>query len=371
MKFVTIITFVSLAVILAGCASYGKAIAGAPDELLEVNNALFKYAIFSCETPSGEMSHSLGNKNCLNTEQWTAKANDICSIYEKQNAKGLQILEKCDSCIPPSCPAPPEGCEYTGVPDKDENGCPINCGKLTCPPKPECVDSDGGKNYNVKGIVSYDIDNHPDRTNTDVCISINPDGTYGPTAPSASHLVEYSCPSEINYGKEVYACQFGCRNGACKESQLYISLVEIGAGMDVLPPDYIPYYTPDHGLSYRYDFLTGEVYWEIDTRFTTYRIMLTLDDFAEQSVDVNYQVNAVPRGGEPGMYYDLARGARKVQAPVPGQANFLTMTPIKWDAGVLPDGTYDVTITISAPPPYTPVSNTFRMDVTHTVFPPV
>src|SRR5262245_31372870 len=37
-------------------------------------------------------------------------------------------------CVKPECAQPPPGCFY-GPPDRDQNGCPINCGPLVCGPE--------------------------------------------------------------------------------------------------------------------------------------------------------------------------------------------------------------------------------------------
>jgi len=74
-----------------------------------------------------------------------------------------------------------------------------------------CTDSDDGKDYYVKGTVSYPGGG----SNTDLCIKKNSDGSWGETAYEAPYVVEYSCPSDTNYGKDHYLCPNGCQDGAC------------------------------------------------------------------------------------------------------------------------------------------------------------
>ena len=79
--------------------------------------------------------------------------------------------------------------------------CPLN----------KCTDTDKGVDYYVKGTVVY-----PDGgSNTDLCIEKNGDGSWGDTSYSAPYLLEYSCPSNENYGKDLYECENGCEDGAC------------------------------------------------------------------------------------------------------------------------------------------------------------
>ena len=59
----------------------------------------------------------------------------------------------------------------------------------------KCNDTDGGKNYYVKGAITW-LDNLIPVTNTDNC-----DG---------NRLTEWYCTGKISY-----SCQYGCENGAC------------------------------------------------------------------------------------------------------------------------------------------------------------
>src|SRR3989344_1337736 len=68
-------------------------------------------------------------------------------------------------------------------------------------PGRNCFDSDGGKNYFVKGIVNI--------TNANGSSSFYEDGCY-----SGSGLYEYSC-EEINVPLNTTSCIAGCNQGAC------------------------------------------------------------------------------------------------------------------------------------------------------------
>ncbi len=106
----------------------------------------------------------------------------------------------------------PDGTEvqYCEIKEQyDENGTVIGAGCLckTDPsslcPETRCKDSDGGKNYYVKGI-------------TDPCYCTEkPCPTCGAWADKCldeSTLLEYSCD---NLNGEKYACPNGCKDGAC------------------------------------------------------------------------------------------------------------------------------------------------------------
>ncbi len=75
------------------------------------------------------------------------------------------------------------------------------CGAGTTP-TPTCTDSDGGKNYDVKGTVMKGTDEE-DRA-TDVCLTITP-----------TVLAEFYCDSSGNIRSEDYTCPNGCSDGAC------------------------------------------------------------------------------------------------------------------------------------------------------------
>lgn len=64
-----------------------------------------------------------------------------------------------------------------------------------------CKDSDGGKNYNVKGTTCLG------RTcKTDVC------------TPSYPNLLEFYCQTKYKIGSVTYSCPYGCNDGACSSS---------------------------------------------------------------------------------------------------------------------------------------------------------
>ena len=52
------------------------------------------------------------------------------SLFPAEAAK-LTLIGR---CVKPECAQPPPGCFY-GPPDRDQNGCPINCGPLVCGPE--------------------------------------------------------------------------------------------------------------------------------------------------------------------------------------------------------------------------------------------
>ena len=94
------------------------------------------------------------------------------------------------------------GYAYTtidGVGEKAE----FNCNQQ------ECTDSDGGKDYFVKGTVSAN-----GQEATDFCY--NYDKGYGPCeGKGGCVLAEHSCNKDGTPGKEKYDCPNGCKDGAC------------------------------------------------------------------------------------------------------------------------------------------------------------
>jgi len=68
-----------------------------------------------------------------------------------------------------------------------------------------CTDSDGGKNYNVKGSLSG------------ICTGGGDCGAWIDKCQDSNNLVEYFCDgTNYNTNFEIYRCPNGCENGACK-----------------------------------------------------------------------------------------------------------------------------------------------------------
>lgn len=115
----------------------------------------------------------------------------------------------------------PKTCEEIGYEcDAADDGCggDIICG--TCPPdqicgpdhkcvapiKDICEDTDGGKDYFVKGIVFI----YPEGTSKESGASIS-DGCNG------NFLTERYCNPDGSFGFETYTCAKGCEDGVCLE----------------------------------------------------------------------------------------------------------------------------------------------------------
>ncbi|MFH1064446.1 MAG: hypothetical protein V1729_05170 [Candidatus Woesearchaeota archaeon] len=86
----------------------------------------------------------------------------------------------------------------------EEHVCPNGCSDGTCLPAPpkSCIDSDGGKNYEVKGSVETS-----DFSGNDGC-------------QDDTKLIEYYCltapsPTGDMFGVEEYSCPNGCSDGTC------------------------------------------------------------------------------------------------------------------------------------------------------------
>jgi len=84
-----------------------------------------------------------------------------------------------------------------------------------------CTDSDGGKDYDVKGGATYVYDYTDSRGNvreytrtfTDVCRN------YSPNPSTTYNLQEYSCDSGNRAVGSYYNCPNGCSDGACVSSE--------------------------------------------------------------------------------------------------------------------------------------------------------
>lgn len=97
--------------------------------------------------------------------------------------------------------------------------CPYGCEDGACKlePKPECTESDKGKDYYLKGITSICYRNEPDSTckaATDMC-------------KNNDELVEYYCNEGNNdINMQEYVCPNGCKDGACiKSKKPYCSVI--------------------------------------------------------------------------------------------------------------------------------------------------
>jgi hypothetical protein len=144
--------------------------------------------------------------------------------------------QKCEDdpppCHPFTCADYTRGC---GLPVQTlANGCGGNiscpatvaCATPTPTPIPACVDSDGG---NVPGVAGSVTTRHPApaQTLTDSCLTLkttqNADGSSSSqwiSGTSGTHVGEKTCVSTVTgaYADTVYACQYGCANGACNSA---------------------------------------------------------------------------------------------------------------------------------------------------------
>ncbi|MBI2564906.1 hypothetical protein HYV79_02850 [Candidatus Woesearchaeota archaeon] len=110
----------------------------------------------------------------------------------------------------------------------------------------QCTDTDGGKNYDIKGVVSGVIDrfDHPD-----FCIA-NPgflwDGhivsdrgkEVSSCAGDNCYLIENFCPPNYwentgQYIHEGYKCQYGCENGECRTEPIVCTDTDNGENYDI------------------------------------------------------------------------------------------------------------------------------------------
>ena len=91
----------------------------------------------------------------------------------------------------------------------------------TCETTQICSDSDGGRTYNIQGIVTIGNSNYQDN-----CIQ------KSTTFPSGG-VTEYYCDptKSAGYTNEFISCQYGCLNGACSTEQKQEGCVSGGANV--------------------------------------------------------------------------------------------------------------------------------------------
>lgn len=102
----------------------------------------------------------------------------------------------------------------------------------------ECVDSDGGIDYNIKGSISID----GQLRDTDECVTTN-------------GLREFYCGG-VAYNDEVYQCEYGCVNGACAKTSQFTPAPE----PEPYPVKIIKCFDSDGGLNY---YENGNITYEI------------------------------------------------------------------------------------------------------------
>ncbi|HJX05516.1 MAG TPA: hypothetical protein VJ461_02310, partial [Candidatus Nanoarchaeia archaeon] len=123
----------------------------------------------------------------------------------------------CTDCGDGVCKSPENACN-----------CPVDCGVTA-----ECADSDGGRNYYVKGIVK--TDNARATDSCTYCTGACPVPTTGDVVPcevTCGAVVEYSCGSDGAIDDETFSCPDGCSDGACiGTKQVCTSNRDCGEGM--------------------------------------------------------------------------------------------------------------------------------------------
>jgi len=106
--------------------------------------------------------------------------------------------------------------------------CPNGCSNGAClqtstPGETLCTDSDGGKNYYVKGEVTG-YANQPQElvTFADCCVD-----NIGKCVDSSDRLVEKYCQDNYWNSHVFYNCPYGCKNGACLKGPVDEEPIEI------------------------------------------------------------------------------------------------------------------------------------------------
>ncbi len=101
--------------------------------------------------------------------------------------------------------------------------------KITIPEK--CTDSDGGKNYYVKGSITFTTSEYPDRyhISTDSCCD-NEDCS-GRTSEAGPTVLEYFCDNG-KYRRVPFKCPNGCQDGACLKAPVVSNCTDSDGGLN-------------------------------------------------------------------------------------------------------------------------------------------
>jgi len=178
----------------------------------QITNNATKY---SCSTAMGTIS-SNNYTGCIPSNNGTfnslAECQNSCPVTTACITEGKSIsvtpvgfTQKCCSGLV-LCP-PPSGIV----------GSMGTCQK-TCTTPSSCTDSDNGKNYNVKGVVTYQGQTYTDQCVEERIIGCIPTTTNSCSpSQSTSFLQEYYCEDGV-MKNEGHACGSGytCQDGACK-----------------------------------------------------------------------------------------------------------------------------------------------------------
>ena len=134
---------------------------------------------------------------------------------------GIETIDSCDvDCSRPTRRIPPTN----PVPNNRTNQ--TNTTNQTTP-SPACIDSDGGINYEVKGTLTYYLDNVQDYY-TDICFNSVP-GSAGISGPILReyHCAENNAPDQYRYFD--YNCPNSCVDGACVQTILLPGTLAVGS----------------------------------------------------------------------------------------------------------------------------------------------
>ncbi len=145
----------------------------------------------TCTDSDGGLNYNVkGNLNFNNLEFYSDFCNNngqLNETYCVNNAAYSSLLYNC-----------PYGCSNGACLPAPTNNNQTNQTNQTNPTTGTCTDSDGGKNFDVKGTLNFNNANY-----LDFCIT-------------ASQLNEVFCINyNTSYSSVLYNCPYGCSNGAC------------------------------------------------------------------------------------------------------------------------------------------------------------
>lgn len=148
-------------------------------EIISQNDKWYRYAEWSCY--DGTASASIDATSCKSWETWHSYAKESCEEHcssesDKCGVNSFRVWSEC----------------HTGY----------------------CTDTDGGKNYYVKGKITGPVGEGDDSGGWDYCFTPLEDGS-GMPGEVGIKLLEWFCGEGNTAGQEIVECANGCMDGAC------------------------------------------------------------------------------------------------------------------------------------------------------------
>ncbi len=148
------------------------------------------------------------------------KEEDYCILDPFIYPSGAVVSDydaKVDNCVGEKCYVIEYHCK-TDLADAHQGyQCPNGCADGACITgevnESTCTDTDGGKDYYVKGRVSAFLQGSGGKSASDVCTT-------------ETRLLEYECTSATGWSGKGFDCPNGCEDGACLKCDINETLIE-------------------------------------------------------------------------------------------------------------------------------------------------